>query len=292
VLGVLACGMLKIRQLKAQQDQAKAAGMAAGPKQTPGQLRIQKGARAAGVSRQRAASPAHPRPHHHHHRIPAPPRTWGSDGVRVRAADVGELDFSHTDTISIALPNPDDLMNIQVFITPDEGLYVGGRFQFSIAIPAAYPHEPPKCHCDTKVRGWKGGRPQARAECQRRSNGPRSSIHKWGGGGPAQVYHPNIDLSGNVCLNILREEWKPILSISAVVYGLQFLFLVRASQPPPPPLPRTTTTTGACTAAGWCADPCGLRVLRNPTRTTRSTNVRGIFRALSVSPVCGRSFWH
>ena len=41
-----------------------------------------------------------------------------------------------------------------------------------------------------------------------------------------QVYHPNIDLQGNVCLNILREEWKPILSISAVVYGLQFLFLV------------------------------------------------------------------
>ena len=44
--------------------------------------------------------------------------------------------------------------------------------------------------------------------------------------GSAKVYHPNIDLQGNVCLNILREEWKPILSISAVVYGLQFLFLV------------------------------------------------------------------
>ena len=44
-----------------------------------------------------------------------------------------------------------------------------------------------------------------------------------------QVYHPNIDLEGNVCLNILREDWKPVLSISAVIYGLQFLFLVRAS---------------------------------------------------------------
>ena len=42
---------------------------------------------------------------------------------------------------------------------------------------------------------------------------------------PRQVYHPNLDLEGNVCLNILREEWKPILSVSAVVYGLQFLFL-------------------------------------------------------------------
>jgi hypothetical protein len=43
----------------------------------------------------------------------------------------------------------------------------------------------------------------------------------------AQVFHPNIDLDGNVCLNILREDWKPVLSINSVIYGLQFLFLVR-----------------------------------------------------------------
>jgi len=137
--------MLKIRQMKAKQDEAKAAGVPQGPKQSPGELRVQK--------------------------------------------DVGELNFDHTDTVSITFPNPDDLMNFKVAIMPDEGFYAGGRFQFSITIPSVYPHEPPKCHCDTKV------------------------------------YHPNIDLQGNVCLNILREEWKPILSISAVVYGLQFLFL-------------------------------------------------------------------
>ena len=38
------------------------------------------------------------------------------------------------------------------------------------------------------------------------------------------MYHPNIDLQGKVCLNILREDWKPTLSMSAVVLGLQFLF--------------------------------------------------------------------
>ncbi|RLN89328.1 hypothetical protein BBJ28_00021964 [Nothophytophthora sp. Chile5] len=38
------------------------------------------------------------------------------------------------------------------------------------------------------------------------------------------IYHPNIDLEGNVCLNILREDWKPVLDINAVIYGLIYLF--------------------------------------------------------------------
>lgn len=47
-----------------------------------------------------------------------------------------------------------------------------------------------------------------------------------------QVFHPNIDLEGNICLNILREDWKPVLSISSIIYGLQFLFLVSHLWPP------------------------------------------------------------
>jgi ubiquitin-conjugating enzyme E2 M len=41
-----------------------------------------------------------------------------------------------------------------------------------------------------------------------------------------QVYHPNIDLEGNVCLNILREDWKPVLNINTIIYGLFHLFTV------------------------------------------------------------------
>lgn len=69
--------------------------------------------------------------------------------------------------------------------------YRSGSFLFSFAVPNAYPHEPPKVKCLTKV------------------------------------YHPNIDLEGNVCLNILREDWKPVLTITSIIYGLNFLFLVR-----------------------------------------------------------------
>ena len=35
---------------------------------------------------------------------------------------------------------------------------------------------------------------------------------------------PNIDLEGHVCLNILRADWKPVLDINAVIYGLIYLF--------------------------------------------------------------------
>ncbi|WVZ95558.1 hypothetical protein U9M48_041306 [Paspalum notatum var. saurae] len=40
----------------------------------------------------------------------------------------------------------------------------------------------------------------------------------------SMVYHPNIDLEGNVCLNILREDRKPVLNINTIVYGLNLLF--------------------------------------------------------------------
>ncbi|WPK26539.1 hypothetical protein PUMCH_003897 [Australozyma saopauloensis] len=40
-----------------------------------------------------------------------------------------------------------------------------------------------------------------------------------------KIYHPNIDLEGNVCLNILREDWLPVLSLNSVLIGLNFLFL-------------------------------------------------------------------
>lgn len=34
-----------------------------------------------------------------------------------------------------------------------------------------------------------------------------------------------MDLDGNVCLNILREDWKPVLNLNSVMVGLQYLFL-------------------------------------------------------------------
>jgi ubiquitin-conjugating enzyme E2 M len=89
----------------------------------------------------------------------------------------------------IEFPDPADLMKFNVYIRPDEGFWRDGRYKFTFLIKPLYPHDPPKVKCETAI------------------------------------YHPNIDIEGNVCLNILREDWKPILSISAVVYGLIHLML-------------------------------------------------------------------
>ncbi|POW13362.1 hypothetical protein PSTT_03816 [Puccinia striiformis] len=137
--------------------------------------------------------------------------------IRVQK-DLTELELPSTMTTHF--PDPTDLLNFTLTIKPDEGLfnlpiglqsnpstvtyldpcffigdgrragmYKGGAFIFNFAINLNYPHDPPKVKCTQKI------------------------------------YHPNVDLEGNVCLNILREDWKPVLNLNAVIVGLQYLFL-------------------------------------------------------------------
>ncbi|KAI7105141.1 hypothetical protein KC343_g11867, partial [Hortaea werneckii] len=67
-------------------------------------------------------------------------------------------------TMSTHFPNPDDILNFTLTLQPDEGLYKSGLFTFTFTISQSFPHEPPKVKCKEKI------------------------------------YHPNIDLEGNVCL--------------------------------------------------------------------------------------------
>lgn len=106
--------------------------------------------------------------------------------IRVQK-DVNELDIPPS--MQVSFPDPDDLMTFNLTMAPEEGYYRTGSFDFSVKVPEDYPHKPPKVKCNTLI------------------------------------YHPNIDLQGNVCLNILRQDWKPVLSLSSVLYGLQLLFL-------------------------------------------------------------------
>jgi ubiquitin-conjugating enzyme E2 M len=85
--------------------------------------------------------------------------------------------------------NPNDIMNFKgIYIADKDSYWYGGKYEFTISVPDSYPFSPPKVMCNTKI------------------------------------YHPNIDFKGNVCLNILKEDWKPTLNVSTVIAGIYFLF--------------------------------------------------------------------
>ncbi|KAH0542069.1 Acetolactate synthase, mitochondrial [Glutinoglossum americanum] len=113
--------------------------------------------------------------------------TRASEANADHHTDLSELSLGST--MRTDFPDPDDTLNFTLTIEPDEGMYKDGTFNFSIAINQNFPHDAPKVKCKQKI------------------------------------YHPNIDLEGNVCLNILRGDWKPVLNLNAVFVGLQFLFL-------------------------------------------------------------------
>ena len=112
--------------------------------------------------------------------------TLPTPSPRLYSIDIAGLDGGKV--AQIDFPNPNDLTTFSVEVSPDTGYWAGASYKFVFSIPAHYPHSPPKVECKTRI------------------------------------YHPNINLEGKVCLNILREDWKPVLDINAVIYGLIYLF--------------------------------------------------------------------
>lgn len=67
---------------------------------------------------------------------------------------------------------------------PEGSPYQGGIFKIVIEFPRNYPFKPPNLRFKTKI------------------------------------YHPNISESGAICLDILKNEWSPALSISKVLLSI------------------------------------------------------------------------
>ncbi|KAG6468342.1 ubiquitin-conjugating enzyme E2-17 kDa-like isoform X1 [Zingiber officinale] len=79
-------------------------------------------------------------------------------------------------------PVGEDMFHWQATIMgPTDSPFAGGVFLVNIHFPPDYPFKPPKMKFLT------------------------------------QVYHPNINSNGSICLDILKEEWSPALTISKVV---------------------------------------------------------------------------
>ncbi|KAK3925278.1 Ubiquitin-conjugating enzyme E2 10, partial [Frankliniella fusca] len=72
---------------------------------------------------------------------------------------------------------------------PSESPYRGGKFQFTFTFTGAYPRVPPKVKCNTKM------------------------------------FHCNINMNGDVCLNIIKGDWSPIMTATEIAVGLQQLLL-------------------------------------------------------------------
>ena len=77
------------------------------------------------------------------------------------------------------------LDEFKVEITPNDGLYYGGKFEFEIRVQD-YPQKAPTVTCGT------------------------------------QIYHPNIDENGEICLNLF-SEWAETNTLEDCIQGLLFL---------------------------------------------------------------------
>ncbi|XP_076402006.1 ubiquitin-conjugating enzyme E2 D4 isoform X4 [Peromyscus maniculatus bairdii] len=67
---------------------------------------------------------------------------------------------------------------------PNDSPYQGGVFFLTIHFPTDYPFKPPKVAFTTKI------------------------------------YHPNINSNGSICLDILRSQWSPALTVSKVLLSI------------------------------------------------------------------------
>ena len=95
-----------------------------------------------------------------------------------------EKDTDAATNCSAGLYN-NDLFNWQAtIIGPDETPYEGGVFSLKIAFPADYPFKPPKITFETKI------------------------------------YHTNINASGGICLDILKDQWSPALNTTKVLLSI------------------------------------------------------------------------
>jgi ubiquitin-conjugating enzyme E2 D/E len=96
-----------------------------------------------------------------------------------------EIQNTPPDNCSAGPIKTDDLFRWEgVIFGPSDSPYAGGVFKLNILFPSDYPFKSPTITFTTKI------------------------------------YHPNINAAGIICLDILKTQWSPALTISKVLLSI------------------------------------------------------------------------
>jgi ubiquitin-conjugating enzyme E2 D/E len=102
--------------------------------------------------------------------------------------EIKESALNKSPNITWGLEDPSDNKRWGATIIGPEGTpYHGFKLILNIQLPENYPFSPPKVEFT------------------------------------ANIWHPNVGGSGNICLDILKEQWTPALKLSAVLLSISSL---------------------------------------------------------------------
>ena len=99
-----------------------------------------------------------------------------------------QLMLCSTPGVSAFPSSPENLLNWTATISgPSDTPYAALTFKLSFQFPSSYPYAPPTVLFKTPI------------------------------------FHPNVDFSGRICLDILKDKWSAVYNVQSVLLSLQSL---------------------------------------------------------------------
>ena len=112
-----------------------------------------------------------------------------AQAMRALARELADLQDKPPEGIRV-LMNEQDLTDVQAEIEGPQGTpYAGGVFRMRLSLPPDFPASPPRGTFATKI------------------------------------WHPNVSKAGEICVNVLKKDWKPDLGLRHVLLVVRCLLI-------------------------------------------------------------------